>query len=180
MNSVPSLPRRPSLPRCATPSALAKLPAAAVAFAVAIVLALTLTLPGGAARAASERQPLVIHTANGPHTFAVEVADTPKAREQGLMDRTRLGPRQGMLFDFKRPQQVAMWMHRTRIPLDMLFVDTRGRIVYIEHEAEPMSLDPRGPSVPVVAVVELAGGTARALGIARGDTLDHPMFDRSR
>lgn len=148
--------------------------------AVALLLvAVAVATPFGV-RAAEEREPLVIHTANGPHTFAVEVADTPQERAVGLMERTRLGARQGMLFDFKRPQPVSMWMHKTRIPLDMLFVDAKGRIVYIEHQAEPMSLDPRGPSVPVVAVVELNGGTARALGIARGDTLDHPIFTGRR
>lgn len=160
MNSVLSRPRR-----------VVKL-LAACALAVVLVGGLV----SGPAEAAGEREPLVIYTAGGPHTFAVEVADTPQERATGLMERTRLGARQGMLFDFKRPQRVSMWMHKTRIPLDMLFVDAKGRIVYIEHNAEPMSLDPRGPSVPVVAVLELPGGTARALGIARGDTLDHPMF----
>lgn len=145
-----------------------------------LVLTLLAGAAAGPAMAAGEREPLVIHTANGPHTFAVEIADTPDKRATGLMERTRLGARQGMLFDFKRPQRVSMWMHKTRISLDMLFVDAKGRIVYIEHQAEPMSLDPRGPSVPVVAVVELNGGTARALGIARGDTLDHPIFTGRR
>lgn len=145
------------------------------------VLALSaVLLAGGAAWAAGEREPLVIHTANGPHTFAVEIADTPEKRAKGLMNRDRLGARHGMLFNFKRPQRVSMWMHNTRISLDMLFVDTKGRIVFIEYEAPPMTQDPRGPSTPVVAVVELRGGVARALGIRPGDTVDHPMFSGPR
>lgn len=141
-----------------------------------MLLALSVALGGGAAFAASDREPLVIQTTNGPHTFAVEVADTPESRAQGLMNRTRMNPRHGMLFNFKRPQQVSMWMRNTPLPLDMLFVDQRGTIIYVEHQAVPHSTNPRGPQRPVLGVVELVGGVAGTLGIAPGDTVEHPMF----
>ncbi len=141
-----------------------------------LLLALSLAVPGGMAVAASDREPLVIQTTNGPHTFAVEIADTPESRAKGLMNRTRMDPRHGMLFNFKRPQQVSMWMRNTPLPLDMLFVDQRGTIVHVEYRAEPHSTNPRGPQKPVLGVVELVGGTAHALGIAPGDTVEHPMF----
>lgn len=127
---------------------------------------------------ANKREPLIVHTGNGPHTFAVEVADTPESRAKGLMHREYLNPRHGMLFDFKKPQRVSMWMRNTVIPLDMLFVDHRGLIIHIEYNAAPHSTNPRGPNAHVLGVLELAGGTARALGIRPGDTVDHAMFKR--
>ncbi|MFA7429373.1 MAG: DUF192 domain-containing protein [Rhodospirillaceae bacterium] len=147
----------------------------AVMLGLGVALALVLPISTAPAQG-SGRQPLVIHTDGGPHTFAVEFAETPDARAKGLMNRDYLDPRHGMLFDFKKSQRVSMWMRNTYIPLDMLFVDQAGIIVHIEHQAKPLSTTPRGPARPVLGVVELAGGTARALGIVPGNTVDHPMF----
>jgi uncharacterized protein len=41
---------------------------------------------------------------NGNQTFTVEFANTPAQRARGLMFKTRLPERQGMLFDFGRDQ----------------------------------------------------------------------------
>lgn len=122
------------------------------------------------------RQPLVIETADGVLAFEVEMAATPQERARGLMFRTELPEDQGMLFDFGRPQTVRMWMRNTLIPLDMLFVDAAGTIVHVEHEAVPHSEEPRGPNGLVLAVIELAGGTARSRGLDVGDRVLHPLF----
>ncbi|HTV89088.1 MAG TPA: DUF192 domain-containing protein [Stellaceae bacterium] len=144
------------------------------------LLALLLTvLPAAFARAELQHFPtasLTIMTAGGPHEFAVEVATTPAQLEQGLMFRQHLAPDAGMIFDFAEPQRVAMWMKNTWIPLDMLFVDARGRIVNIRQRAVPGSLEPIAAAAPVRAVIELNGGTAARLGIRPGDRVIYPIF----
>src|SRR6516162_84732 len=119
---------------------------------------------------------LTILSANGPHRFKVEFAETPAQMMQGLMFRTSLGPDAGMLFDYKEPTAATMWMRNTLIPLDMLFVDAQGRIVNIHQRAVPQSLDIISATAPVRAVIELNGGTAARLGIAPGDQVVHPIF----
>jgi uncharacterized membrane protein (UPF0127 family) len=112
------------------------------------------------------------------HAFAIELAVTPDQLSQGLMYRRDLPAGTGMLFDFGSPRQVSMWMKNTLIPLDMLFADRTGRVIYVEQYAVPGSLEPRGPSQPVLGVLELPAGTARRLGLKPGDRLVHPMFER--
>jgi uncharacterized protein len=148
------------------------------AFVLGFALALT-SLSRTSRNAELQRFPtseLTIVSATGTHRFKIEVAETPAQMTQGLMFRTSLAPDAGMLFDYKEPTTATMWMRNTLIPLDMLFVDIRGRIVNVHERAVPQSLDIITAAAPVRAVIELNGGTAARLGIAPGDRVLHPIF----
>jgi hypothetical protein len=121
---------------------------------------------------------LTIVSSTGRHQFHVEVAETQAQMTQGLMFRRTLAADAGMLFDYKQPTMATMWMRNTLIPLDMLFVDAHGRIVNIQQRAVPQSLDLIAAAAPVRAVIELNGGTTARLGIAPGDQVLHPIFDK--
>src|ERR1700686_333943 len=110
-------------------------------------------LPAAAQLARFPTAELTILTASGPRKFTIEVATTPAQLEQGLMFRQSLAPDAGMLFDFKTPQPVMMWMKNTLIPLDILFVDAQGRIVNIHERAVPGSLATIGTGTPARAVI---------------------------
>jgi uncharacterized protein len=144
-----------------------------------LVLALLPLAFGDVAWAQMQQFPmseLTIVTAAGPHKFAIEVATTPAQMEQGLMFRRSLAPDAGMLFDYKTPSMAMMWMKNTLIPLDMLFVDTQGRIINIHERAVPGSLDTISTAAPARAVIELNAGTAARLGIKPGDKILYPIF----
>ncbi|MDP6788757.1 MAG: DUF192 domain-containing protein [Rhodospirillales bacterium] len=119
---------------------------------------------------------LSIVTGRGSYVFSVELASTPAEREQGLQGRRALAPSTGMLFDFKSPRPVYMWMKNTYISLDMLFIDGEGRVANIAERTVPMSLATVGSDGPVRAVLEVDGGTARRLGIKPGDRVVHRIF----
>ena len=76
-----------------------------------------------------------------------------------------------MIFPYSPAQEVAFWMKNTLIPLDIVFIDARGRIARIAANAAPMSLDPIPSGVPVSGVLELRGGRAAELGIREGDSV---------
>ena len=144
-----------------------------------LAILLATALPGGAAEPQLQQfatSHLTIVSADGPHRFMVELAETPGQMEQGLMFRRSLAPDAGMLFDFKQPTVATMWMRNTLIPLDMLFVDQRGLIVNIAQRAVPESDQTIAAAAPVRAVIELNGGTAERLGIKPGDRVLYPIF----
>lgn len=106
----------------------------------------------------------------------MELAHTAEERRVGLMYRRQLDADKGMLFDFGPPQEVAMWMSNTYIPLDMLFIRADGTIHRIAADTVPFSTDVIGSKGKVTSVLELNAGTARRLGIKPGDKVVHPMF----
>jgi len=124
-----------------------------------------------ASRGAERLQTLTILTKDGRKTFTVEMATTREQRDRGLMFRTHLAERHGMLFDFEQNQPVGMWMKDTLIPLDMVFITADGRIHRIERDAKPGSLDLIASDGPVRFVLELNAGDANRYGIAPGDRI---------
>ena len=61
-----------------------------------------------------------------------------------------------------------MWMKNTYIPLDMVFIDAHGRIQQIVEQTTPHSLDLIRSNEPALAVLEIAGGEAKRLGLHAG------------
>jgi uncharacterized protein len=76
----------------------------------------------------------------GTHAISAEVADTPAAREHGLMQRTRLCADCGMLFVFPTAARYGFWMKDTPLPLAVAFIGPDGRIINIV-EMQPNTLD---------------------------------------
>jgi hypothetical protein len=126
--------------------------------------------------AALEKQPLTFITGAGKHAITVEVADNDAERSTGLMFRRSIGPDEGMLFIYDREEDISMWMKNTYIPLDMFFVKRDGVISQIEANTEPFSEAIIASRAPVLAVIEMAAGSAKRLGIRPGDRVQHPAF----
>ena len=147
----------------------------ALLFAVLATVALA---PPSAAQTATENQ-LAIVTASGLHVFSVEVMRSEDELERGLMFRRQMAPDSGMLFDFRTPQIVTMWMKNTYLPLDMLFIGRDGRVVSIKENAEPLSERTISSGGLVVGVLELNAGTAKRIGVKVRDLVRHPMFGTS-
>ena len=141
-------------------------------------LIVCLALLWSASLHAQSPEPLTIVSGNGRHAFQVEVARNDADRAQGLMFRRNLAPDRGMLFDFGRVQPISMWMQNTYIPLDMIFIRADGTVARVAENAEPLSTRTIPSGEPVLAVLEVPGGTAARLGIKPGARVEHPLFKR--
>lgn len=123
-----------------------------------------------------KKSSLVVVTGGRDIKFDVELALNDAERSRGLMYREKLGPYDGMLFDFHQEAPVSFWMKNTLIPLDMLFIAGDGTIRHIYANAVPLSTDAIPSQFPVRAVLEINGGSARLLGIKPGDKVKHAIF----
>jgi uncharacterized membrane protein (UPF0127 family) len=92
---------------------------------------------------------------------AVLVANTETTRARGLMFRDSLDEDDGMLFTFDVPGRHGFWMKNVRIPLDMIWLDDRARVVWIVERAPPCAVSPcpvYQPQSDASYVVEVVGG----------------------
>jgi uncharacterized protein len=120
---------------------------------------------------------LVIVTRDGVHhEFNVEMATTPREQQVGEMFRTSVPADGGMLFDWGTPHPSPMWMMNTLVPLDMVFINPDGTIRAIAEDTVPESLATIDSHGPVLATLELAGGTTARLGITVGDKVLQRIF----
>jgi uncharacterized membrane protein (UPF0127 family) len=109
----------------------------------------------------------------GRQTFVLEIADTEPARETGLMNRDSMPANHGMLFVFQDEIPREFWMKNTRIPLDILFLDSSGKVV-ASKSMKPYDLNTTASDAPAKYAIELNAGAAQSSGVAVGDKLNIP------
>ncbi|HXZ96363.1 MAG TPA: DUF192 domain-containing protein [Burkholderiales bacterium] len=115
--------------------------------------------------ARAENSVLSLHISG--NSIIAEVANTPQARQRGLMHRKRLGSNHGMLFIFPEPGLHAMWMKNTSVPLSTAFLDERGVIINIT-DMTPFSEQPHYADAPARFALEMPKGWFSKRGINPG------------
>lgn len=119
---------------------------------------------------------LKVVTENGEFTFNTEVAISVMQRQKGLMYRREIAPNHAMLFRWKTPQPVSMWMKDTYVSLDMVFIRADGQVANIGRSTTPLSLMPVSSYGNVSAVLEVVAGTAEKIGLKAGDYIMLPAL----
>jgi len=145
------------------------------------LIGLGVALGGGLARPAAAddctAERVDIRGPWGTARFGVEIADDPAEQSRGLMFRESLAASAGMLFVYPRPGSPMFWMKNTLIPLDMVFIRPDGTVAHVHPRAVPGDLTGIRGGNGILAVLEIRGGMAEALGITAGDAVRHPAFD---
>ena len=128
----------------------------------------------------AKKNQIVIYTGAGPVKINVEYADTPEKLTSGLMNQPALPKFSGMLFIFPDEKIREFWMKDTLIPLDIMFVDTLGRI------NEIMTMKPCAPDTstcpiynskePARFAIEVNAGFTERARIIEGDILEISGF----
>jgi uncharacterized protein len=118
-------------------------------------------------------------TASDTIPIVVEVAEREDQRAWGLMERLSLPDDRGMIFLHTReqPAEGGFWMYRTRIPLDIAYIDADGIIVGIRAMEPCPRIDPDScPSYPAGAAfysaLEMNRGWFAERGVGVGDRVE--------
>ncbi|WP_245392097.1 DUF192 domain-containing protein [Salinicola halophyticus] len=143
----------------------------------ALLMSVLLTIPAWGET--SPRHELTVDSGQREHSLQVEIARTPAERAKGLMERQALPAEAGMLFVYASEQSGAnaYWMYKTRIPLDIAFIDSGGVIRSLKTmspcHAEQSSQCPVYPAgAPFRAALETNAGYFAARGIGVGDRIE--------
>lgn len=96
----------------------------------------------------------------------LEKVSKQKDLEKGLSGKNSLPQQAGMLFDFGSMGDWKIWMKDMKFPIDILWLDDKGKVVYIKQNALPESY-PEIFSTDSKSryVIELSHGSASRLNI---------------
>ena len=138
-------------------------------FSIRFLAGAAVFLAGGAALAQQERLPTVTLLA-GEHKIIAEVAATIEQRRVGLQGREVLAAGTGMLFDFREDTAACMWMEKTSLHLDAVFIAADGEIVG-SARMFPYMKDTHCSPRPVRYVLELPAGWLAEREVGPGDRI---------
>jgi uncharacterized membrane protein (UPF0127 family) len=99
----------------------------------------------------------------------VEYAITNEEISRGLMHRMQLAQNSGLLFLLSDSQVRNFWMKNTYISLDIIFIDDKNKVVSIQKNTIPLSLDLLSSIEPAMSVLEVNGGLSDKIGLKKGD-----------
>ena len=114
----------------------------------------------------------------GNRSFVLEVARSDAEQEKGLMKRDSMPADHGMIFPFKEERVLGFWMKDTRFPLDIIFADSKGKVVSI-HQMEAYDESNTSSDFPARYAIELSKGAASDAGVKVGDRLNIPAPARA-
>lgn len=114
----------------------------------------------------------------GDDCFTVELAITPDEQSRGLMFREQMDKDRGMLFVFKNEGIHSFWMKNTMIPLDIIWIDSNSKVVFISKDVQPcksVSCPTINPQASAMYVLEINAGISDQIDLNVGDqaTIDY-------
>jgi uncharacterized protein len=117
--------------------------------------------------------------------FSLETARDAPSRAKGLMDRTSIDDRGGMLFIFEDALPRSFWMVNCVVDIDLIFLDAAGRITALhemkvetpkretesqsQYERRMKSYESRRPAQ---FAIELKAGSIARLKLKLGDKIE--------
>ena len=117
------------------------------------------------------RHDIVVRAPEGD--IQTEVSDTSSSRELGLSFRKEMQIGEGMLFVFDTPGKYGFWMKDMNFPLDIIWLDKEGRVVYLVDSVAVSTFPGVFMNDPQAKyVLELNAGVASKLGIYLGTKLE--------
>jgi uncharacterized membrane protein (UPF0127 family) len=106
--------------------------------------------------------------------YQIEIARTIAQKAAGLSNRTQICSNCGMIFLFSGDTSLPFWMKDTLIPLDMIWINSKGIVTDIITTTDLKSLKVLQNTKPAKYVIELNANDAEKIGLNVGDTIKLP------
>ncbi|MDZ4799339.1 MAG: DUF192 domain-containing protein [Bryobacteraceae bacterium] len=95
---------------------------------------------------------------------------------RGMMFRESLPEGRALMFVHERPSRQPYWMYSVKVPLDIVWLDRRGKVLEISENTPPCpgqasTCPSYGGTVDASIVIEVPGGYGRKHGIRLGEIL---------
>jgi uncharacterized membrane protein (UPF0127 family) len=108
----------------------------------------------------------------GTNTINSELALTDNQRNTGLGKRKCIGPEQGMLFVFKKPDYYPFWMKDMKFPIDIIWINQNKTVNKVKADVSPSTYPGSFTnSQPAMYILEIQAGRAQQLNITEGTSL---------
>jgi uncharacterized protein len=112
-------------------------------------------------------------------------AEIPTTRElmaTGLAVKNELREDESMLFVFEKPSRDSFWMKDMRFPIDIMWIDSNGRVVQIEQNLQPCPLvlvcPSYAPALDSQYVLETVSGLSQRYNIGLGTEVKIDLMRR--
>jgi uncharacterized membrane protein (UPF0127 family) len=105
-------------------------------------------------------------------TLVVDLALTTDQQSRGLSGREKMSDNQGMLFVMQSPGRYGFWMKEMKFPLDIFWLDTKGKAVYLKQNLQPcltiLNCPTYSPDTDSLYVLETVAGFSQRHDITKG------------
>ena len=102
----------------------------------------------------------------------IEIADNDYEIQTGLMYRKSMEANRGMLFIFPEDAPRSFYMKNTEIPLDLIFINSKLKVVSIQKNAQPFNESSLLSEAPSKYVLEVNAGSSDRWNVQKGDSIN--------
>ena len=104
-------------------------------------------------------------------TIDIEIADNEFETQTGLMYREAMKLNRGMLFVFPDSRPRSFYMKNTRIPLDLIYLDSDKTVVRFQENAQPLDESSLPSNAAAKYVLEVNAGLVKQWQLEIGDKM---------
>ena len=114
------------------------------------------------------------------YELSAEIPVTGELMSKGLSVKNQLRENESMLFVFEEPLRHTFWMKDMKFPIDIIWLDSNGKIVHIEENLMPCPLvlicPSYAPNADSQYVLETIAGFAQRHNISLGTTIKFELL----
>ena len=114
------------------------------------------------------------------YELSAEIPVTGELMSKGLSVKNQLRENESMLFVYEEPLRHIFWMKDMKFPIDIIWLDSNGKIVHIEENLMPCPLvlicPSYAPNADSQYVLETIAGFAQRHNISLGTTIKFELI----